>query len=143
MTTIAYREGILAADRKLTGGSIADCEITKISRNHMGDLCGAAGPASFISAFIGWFDGGEKYDAPMPNKDDGGEAMIVRADLTIETFETTGTSKVRAKSYSIGSGRQVAYGAMAVGASAERAVRAASEYDVYTGSEIDIVSHAE
>lgn len=142
MTTIAYRDGILAADRQLTGGSVADCETTKVARNAAGDLAGFAGPAAYIYRFLDWFQGGEKHDAPLPDKEEGGEGVIVRADGSIEVYDRNGKSRIVAKTYAFGSGLQVAYGAMLHGASAAEAVVAASKYDIYTGATVDTVAHA-
>lgn len=141
MTTIAYRAGLLAADSQATGGGIKDCSIVKLARNERGDLCAAAGDAGFISRFLGWFIGGEKHD--VPDRGDGNEGVIIRADGSITGFDKGGDYLVIAPYYAVGSGRQLALGAMAAGATAAQAVEAAIKHDVYSGGPVSTLSHRE
>jgi ATP-dependent protease HslVU (ClpYQ) peptidase subunit len=142
VTTIAYKDGVVAADSQVSCGDMRDSTITKIARNPAGDLCGASGNASFMFAFLKWFSDGEKGEAPVPSENDGG--IIFRAKGAIELYEHPGPCPfvVVAKMYAAGSGRKLALGAMAFGASAEEAVKVAAQYDIYTSGKIVTLSHA-
>lgn len=142
MTTIAYKEGILAADSQVTYEGTSDSTMTKIARNALGDLCGASGSACYMYAFLRWFEGGEKGEAPTPTENDGG--IVVRTDGTIECYEHPGPCPftVTAKAYAVGSGRKLALGAMAFGASAEEAIKVAAQFDIYTSGKVVTLAHA-
>jgi len=141
MTTIAYRDGDIAGDTQVSSGTVFDCTAVKVARNRDGDLAGAAGTSVFAQAFLAWFTGGEKHEAPQCPEDD--EAFIVRATNPgeVECFEKGGKCVVCASYYAIGSGKRVAIGAMAFGATAAQAVDCAAKHDIYTGGEVVVLSH--
>ena len=65
MTTVAYRNGIIAADTGLTWGTVRDSHIEKIAKRKDGAVAGAAGEAWWIHAFMAWFaNGGEAPHIP-------------------------------------------------------------------------------
>lgn len=137
MTTIAYRDGVIAADSQVTSGNVFDCTSEKIAQNERGDIAGAAGCFVFIQAFLAWFKGGEKGD--LPKCPDEAEAFIVRnaAPERVECFDDRGHCVVSAPYYAVGSGKRVALGAMAFGADALQAVNCAIKHDIYTGGTVD------
>lgn len=141
MTTIAYRDGSIAGDTQVSSGSVFDCTSVKVARNRDGDLAGAAGSSVFAQAFLAWFSGGEKHDAPLCPEED--EAFIVRADNPgqIECFEKGGKCVVSAPYYAVGSGKRIALGAMAFGATPAQAVNCAAKHDIYTGGEVIALYH--
>jgi ATP-dependent protease HslVU (ClpYQ) peptidase subunit len=142
VTTVAFKDGVIASDSQITCEGIAESTMPKIARNVVGDLAGASGSAAFIHAFLTWFAGGEKGEAaPSPTENDGG--IIVRAGGSIECYEHPGPSPfvLTAKTYAIGSGRKLALGAMAFGASAEEAIKVAAQYDIYTSGKIVTLTH--
>ena len=142
MTTIAYRDGVLAADTRVSTGGIMDCEIIKIARNSDGDLAGASGDAGFSAEFLRWFLGGEKQNTPVPKKENNPyEGLIFRSSGEINVFDEGGVCQVTAPYYASGSGVCIALGAMAYGADAEQAVRMAMKHDVSTGGEITVLRH--
>jgi hypothetical protein len=143
MTTIAYRNGILAADTGMSAGGSIVGSVTKIARSEKGDLAGAAGDASYNHDFIAWFVGGEQGNPPEAQEEDKtfDRGVIFRRDGRIEVFEPRGRFECSAPYYAFGSGRPEALGAMFVGASAEQAVQAAIAHDPYTFGDIDVLSH--
>lgn len=143
MTTIAYRNGMIAGDTLFSGGGIHDCTVVKVARNERGDLAGASGEAVYCHQFLEWFTGGEKFDAP--EVPEGGTAFIVRANDQgrVECWEKPGFFTVMAPYYAIGSGRELAYGAMAFGAEAHQAVSCAAKHCVHTGGDVVAISHEE
>jgi len=141
MTTIAYRDGVIAADSQCDSGDFRDCTAIKVARNDRGDLCGAAGDLPTAQRVLAWFEAGEKGDEPRYRKEEAnGEGFIVRRDGSIEIMDDGGHYTIKASYYATGSGRKFALGAMAAGATAEQAVEAAMKHDIYTGGEI--VTHA-
>lgn len=144
MTTIAYRNGMIAADSAMLSGSALSGEIVKIARRKDGALAGAAGDAAYCSLFLGWFRRGERGRGPVAREGQNwiDRAAIIRRDRTIEIFEPHGTFACQAPYYALGSGKEFALGAMFAGADAETAVRAAVAHDPYTDGRI-LVMRAE
>jgi len=141
MTTIAYKDGVLAADTLCVNGHIRSGFVTKIIRGPNGELGGAAGNAGYNRLFQDWVAGGRVGDAPIPKQDDECRDLgfVVLPDGVIEQHEPEGLNLIRADMYAAGSGRNVAQGAMAAGASAEEAVRIAIGLDCYSGGEITVL----
>ncbi|MDX0180849.1 hypothetical protein GOC16_08285 [Sinorhizobium meliloti] len=142
MTTIAYRNGAIAGDTLVSGGGIHDCSAIKVARNERGDLAGASGTAHYCYHFLEWFRGGEKNPAPDVPEDN--EAFIVRAadPILIECWEEPGRFVVSAPYYAVGSGKRLALGAMAFGATADQAVNCAAKHCVQTGGDVTVLYHA-
>ncbi|MFA5567960.1 MAG: hypothetical protein WC972_04855 [Trueperaceae bacterium] len=143
MTTIAYRDGVLAADTQVNNGSARVGTVQKVHRRADGHMAAGTGDFSYTQRFIAWFLGGEAGEPPLPKRgDDGndeGQGFIFRPDGRIVCFEGTGPNELTAPYWAQGSGRNFALGAMAHGASAEEAVQAAMRHDVWTGGEITVI----
>ena len=133
MTTIAYRKGMLAADTGSYPGRMG--EVIKIAK-YGKFLAGACGNATYLDAFLKWFLGGREGKSPEPKSDSDGcdRGVIFGPKLTdIEIFEPGGSFKmINCPYFAMGSGRQVALGAMHAGANARQAVFAAMTHDDYT-----------
>lgn len=146
MTTIAYRDGILAADSMLTGYD-ADCgSVIKIRRNRHGWLGGASGNKGSTTLFMDWFlNTPPRIDVkPAPTVDDNSADGIVILPGG-RVFFWSGSAAlwaVIAPFHTLGSGMRFAMGAMAMGASAREAVGVAKKFDVYTGGRIATLSLA-
>lgn len=135
MTTIAFREGVLAADTLVSGGGVRLGYVTKVRK--LGSVLAAgAGTMSFVQGFLDWFAAGMEGDPP----ETGGEfeGLIIH-DGRVVTWND-GWDSLAAPFYAIGSGKYQALGAMAAGATAEEAVRAAILTDCYSGGPIDILT---
>lgn len=142
MTTIAFKNGIVAADTGMTTGGSQISNMVKIVQNDSGDVLGGCGDASLIYAFQRWFLGGEKEQRPEVRKDgdrDNGTAVIFRATGEILQYDSYGYHAFSAPFYAIGSGRCEALGAMCVGATAEEAVRAAIQLDDSTFGDVTLL----
>ncbi|WFU52284.1 hypothetical protein QA639_21485 [Bradyrhizobium pachyrhizi] len=141
MTTIAYRNGIIAADTQAIGGnSVTATNIAKIvRRTRDGALCGASGYLAFMQAFHRWFLSGEK--GRVPTFHDGDRAFVVRKGKPIEMFESVGSYDYEPDYVAIGSGMEFALGAMHAGAGAADAVAAAVTHDPGTGGEVMVLRH--
>lgn len=135
MTTIAYKDGVIAYDGRQTRNDriVSDtaqkCQVVDgVSFFLSGAVCDEK---ALIAAYFG-------TTSPVPVECsgyavDGGKLMIIGHD------DTTGIWKQDldpANPDAMGSGAQYALAAMDMGASAEDAVRAAMKRDIYTGGTI-------
>lgn len=141
MTTVAYRNGVIAGDTQVIGGNaVGAVTVTKIARRKKdGALCGASGYLSFVQAFHTWFIAGER--GKFPTFHEGDRAFIAIKGKPIEMFESVGSFEYEPKYLAIGSGMEFALGAMHAGATAEQAVAAAIAHDPGTGGEVMVLRH--
>lgn len=141
MTTIAYRDGVLAADTLTTRGYTAIDGAMKVASGPHG-LGGACGNYGFVTAWLEWVSG-ERAERPVPvqTADDTDVGLLITPEGAIMVYEGSGHYQIRAPYYAIGSGRDQALGAMHAGASAANAIRAAIEHDTYTGGTVTLVVH--
>lgn len=138
MTTIAYRDGILAAD-SLASGPRGRCgSVQKIATNKSGVLAGAGGRVADLSAFIKWIESGDTEGAPQTADDFDG--LLVNPDGAVFLVsQDCRLSPITGRFMAVGSGEAHAMGAMAMGATAVEAVRVAIEFDVYSGGEVHLL----
>lgn len=138
MTTIAYKDGVIAYDSRQTrGGSIVSDDVVKcqvvdgVSFFLSGAVCDEK---ALIAAYFG-----TPSPAPVECSGyvvDGGKLLMVGHD------DKTGVWKQDldpSNPDAIGSGSAYALAAMDMGASAEEAVRAAMKRDIYTGGKVRTV----
>lgn len=143
MTTIAYRDGVLAADTLVThNGRIAGWvkKAMKIGRL----LVGTCGSLNLTQPLLDWLRTGAIGPPPKMQgvKECEGTAMLILPGDIIVTIDEYGMDYIRAPFHAIGSGAQLALGAMAAGATAEEAVHIAKGIDCYTGGEITVLRAA-
>lgn len=149
MSTIAYRDGIIAADTLASTGNKTMTGVRKIGRTDR-FLFGLAGRFSGVHRIYNWVKEIEKDTSPhdfykhMESLETLGldaTVLLVEKDGTIWTMtDDGGVCKVAATYESIGSGQDFALGAMYVGASASDAIEAACNFDPYSGGEVHTVS---
>lgn len=135
MTTIAYKDGVIAYDSRQTrSGSIVSDDVSKcqvvdgVSFFLAGAVCDES---ALIAAYFG-------TPSPVPVECsgyvvDGGKLMMVGCD------DKTGVWKQEldpSNPDAIGSGAPYALAAMDMGASAVEAVHAAMKRDIYTGGKV-------
>lgn len=138
MTTIAYRDGVLAADTLVCESGRRVGRATKIF-GKAGVFGGVAGCLSHMNAFRDWFLGGMTGDPPSMKTEDGESEAFIVHDGYVLTLSKMGWDVMRTESHAVGSGGPVALGAMASGASAEEAVKAAISLDVWSGGDITVL----
>ena len=144
MSTIAYRDGSIAGDTLCCSGWVRSGRVeAKITRGPSGVLAGAVGSATFAEKLLRWARLGRQGDPPKgeDTADRCDRGVVIEADGRITVYEGDGSFTLDAPFFAMGSGRELALGAMAMGASAERAIEVASRLDVYTGSEIQALRH--
>ncbi len=136
MTTIAYREGILAADSLATDDACG-LHVCKLIRLPRGDMAGGAGDLNEVILALAWLASGAKGEAPAI-----ASASILFTKAGVPYLAAGGWPGIALKGHAaIGSGAQGALVAMRLGESAEGAVRAVMGIDHCTGGEIDVLAY--
>lgn len=137
MTTIAYRDGIMAADSGCYTGGAEHCWTRKIAVGKSGTLYGVTGGAAESEGFLAWVDAGEDQSSrPMPRQIGPSDeyrtsfgVLMVTPDGDISFLTAQGPERYPGAPYmAVGAGAEVAFGALFAGASAEIAVAAAAAH---------------
>lgn len=132
MTTIAYRDGVIAADSRVTIGSMVHPEsMSKLVRLSSGGVLASAGTVAQMEAL-------KEHMLTTPAEDppdmDDITSMRIDPDGKLWNWEGAGPWRAsKAKFYALGNGCGYAYGAMEAGASAREAVKIATKYDTSSG----------
>lgn len=143
MTTIAYRDDVIAADTQVTCGGTIDGWVQKAFRKG-GLLYATSGSSGLGDGFLSWVAGGMKGDAPSLRGEKGDDAhgyLFPGGDRVVWRYDNVWATHY-APFFAYGSGAEIALGAMIAGATAEEAVRAAAERDTATGGEITVLRRA-
>lgn len=141
MTTVAYRDGVMAADTAATwdmGGNYRTRSV-KIYRSR-GCLIGICGDYYAAQMFVDWFEENEEGEN-RPASSEAGDflAMVAYPNgrlYTVNCFYTL--VEEDSNFFAIGSGAAYALSAMELGLSAPAAVEHAAKFDIYTGGEITV-----
>lgn len=137
MTTIVYRDGVIAYDsRKTAGGTItSDCHDKHESRGGVHFFF--AGSVCDREDFIAGYLSGENV-RPM----DCGAITIQEGSVyssgVLDDGRIWKCPIDKGDCYAMGSGQEFAWGAMEMGATAVEAVEAAKRRDVYSGGEVRV-----
>jgi hypothetical protein len=144
LTTIAYRDGTISADTRISYSSFRNGSRDKLAlTKHY--IVALAGSTCFRGPLEQWANEGCPEDA-VPDcllENDGEVPSDARSILTA-TFSSSSAGflvPVLADYAAIGSGAYFAYGAMAHGANAAEAVAAAALHDHHTGGNIQSLHH--
>lgn len=143
MTTIAYRDGILAADSQETMGGMKLTSAPKITFLPASQtLIALAGDSEKCTRALAYFnrpDWREKVDeAPFFKK--GFEAVVVTKERAYYCVNNCVALPLGNPFIACASGWQLAMAALHMGLGPEDAVKFASELDVYTNSEVQVVN---
>lgn len=134
MTTIAYKDGVIAYDSRVSAGRTIIYDDVDKKRERDGVLFFGTGATGEISELIGAYFGEEIAG------ECGASAFVVHGDDLMIIGYSEGKvwkSPVRAdKPYAIGSGEDHAFTALDMGASAAEAVEMAAKRDTGTGGKI-------
>lgn len=136
MTTIAYRNGVMAGDTRTNyAGTICPGHAQKVFKFQNGAIFGAAGAVDEIQQLLDATE--QKHPVP---KLENVEALLVPPDGSIFSYEGSVWTLVEEAPYTaIGSGWVPAIVAMRYGASAAEVVRTSMEFDMATGGEVRTV----
>lgn len=152
MTTIVYRDGVMAADSRATvdteagGARMVMCD--KLFR--VGDaIIGTAGDGFASLLFVDWY----RFTMLEPDKDRAdelasrlleGEAdidmLVLRKDGLFEFDKWCRAERIKMPFYAVGSGAKAALGALHMGADARQAVAVACKIDPYSAPPIVTMS---
>lgn len=144
MTTIVYRNGVMAGDRRAYGGDKTPIgSKKKIHRLADGTLFGVSSNNVGADRLLRrWVEEGCPAVGPDYLKPDSFELLLIRENgevfFACNNLELTGP--LEAEFYAIGSGSQYALGAMSMGAGPERAAGIAAELDIWSGDGIDALT---
>jgi len=133
MTTIAYRDGVLATDSRVTSGDVIIGEVRKIAASGDGRIAAVCGVAEVCQEWLSWWAGPQDADPPELDEDTG---VITVEDDGVWYHTDRGRWQLEAEYHAVGSGRDIALGAMAVGACAVEAIEAAIKHDAMTGGRV-------
>lgn len=129
MTTIAYRDGVMAADSGVWFGDGLAPWARKLVRGDDGTLYGVCGNSGQCNDFIEWVNAGSIGERPVADKTpDGGSSYLVMKAAPcgpVRILTAYGVEVYAAPYFAIGAGNTAALGAMFCGASAVRAIEAA------------------
>jgi ATP-dependent HslUV protease subunit HslV len=138
MTVVAYRAGVLAADTAIWRGTLLAGHRTKFVAGPKGELAAAAGSTADARRFEGWVQSGRKrkFRAEWEPFD----ALLVLACGSIQRVACDGTLfEVDAEWAAIGSGAEIAIGALAAGADAAQAVAIAIDHHAQCGGRVETI----
>lgn len=132
MTTLAYKDGVLAADTKITGGSMTFYG-PKMVRLPDGGMAACAGEAPAMTAFLEWVGKGQKGKRPAVSDID---AIIIKADGSCWSVTNKWPPVRITDALAAGSGAQAALAGMYLGLTAKEAVELACKIDPDSGGEV-------
>lgn len=128
MTTIAYRDGVMAADSGTWMGDASAPWARKLALGSDGTLYGVAGDAALCQAFIEWVESGCEGDRPEAERVEEDRSsyivMAVARGGPVRIFTATGHEVYHAPYFAIGGGNVGAMCAMHAGADAVGAIEA-------------------
>lgn len=144
MTTIAYRDGILAADTQLTFGNIAGYGHKIVRIPELNCYFAAAGDTDTIAEALSYLRGTVKKK-PTAKSLKGFEAILVSDDGKAALLtDNLNTDIIAPNTFiAVGSGWQLAMLGMKMGFDAPTAVMAAGELDVHTNTLVDVYDSRE
>lgn len=140
MTTICFRDGIFAADSLVNEDGII-CGYTKKIHKCEDLYYGVSGNIDVIHEF-GNFLLGSEYDKVFLQEEKTSFSAIVVDSRKKTVVYYTKRLKPEISDFpfhAIGSGKDIARGALLMGASAKKAVECAAKLDGYTGGKIQVV----
>lgn len=143
MTTIAYRNGLMAADSRAYGGD--RCPVgfkRKIRRLDDGTLIGcSSNTPGQPEAVLDWYEKGADIESAPKFPENKFRLLVVKphgaAYLGEDSFFLAGP--LHGDFFAVGSGQEFAIGAMEAGADARRAVEIAIKCDPWSGGEITVL----
>ena len=142
MTTIAYKDGIIAADSQESDeGYLAKGDTRKLWEIS-GDLIGLSRGSYAGLLFIEWYRGNINEDtiALRLQDDDDFEALVIEGNGKIYTYNRyLAPDRKHLKHYAIGCGWKCAMVAMDLGCNAVDAVKLASRYDLFSGGKVKTI----
>lgn len=145
MTVIAWDGGTLAGDKRAccAGQMMTVTKVFRVPVVSGSALVGVAGHGDKIGEFVDWVRRGMDV-ATYPKNEDAFTALVIMPDGEIRQYERTPYPiVVEELSHTIGSGRDFALAAMALGKSAKEAVEFTARFDENCGNGVDALPFVE
>lgn len=145
MTTIAFRDGVIAADSRATvhteSGGDRFFTTEKLFRRIVGKgkqrrevIIATAGESAPSLVFVDWYGSGKPIPDQILHLDSDFTCLVVEKDGLYEVDKFCRPEKIIEKFYAVGSGTKAALAAMHCGKSALEAVRIAALIDPGTAA---------
>lgn len=137
MTTVAYRDGVVAADSRGTvGGWVLPTREAKLFRLDDGRVAALTGGYAGATRLLAWATGDKATPQP-----EIGEARVILFSPggRVEIYEDGASYTEHAEFMAWGSGMPAALGALHAGADAAEAVRIAGLVDTHTDTRVQIM----
>ena len=136
MTTIATDGKSMAADGQCQNHRdvIVNTERRKIHRLKDGRIAGGAGNSFDIASWVEWLNAGKEGDCPIESDQFSG--LILDNSSTVLWVDHKGRETLTPAPIAVGSGHELAIGAMEAGASPREAVEIACRRDIYSGGAV-------
>lgn len=136
MTTIATDGRSMASDSQVQDHRdvVVDRDRPKVHRLDDGRIVGAAGNSFDADAWVAWVSTGKNGDCPIQG--DSFVALILNLDGSVLWVDHKGREVLTPVPCAIGSGEEIALGAMDAGVSPYRAVEIACNRDIYSGGPV-------
>ena len=143
MTVIVWDGTTLAADKQATNSGLK-CKVTKIHRIN-GHLIGFSGEFDYAQAMRKWFESGadvEKFPKHQEDSDKWVGMLVITPDKRVLKYERSPIPMdfTENKVLCMGSGRDFAFGALAMGADAVKAVQITCTYEASCGMGVDVLT---
>ena len=146
MTTVAFRDGVMASDSRYSETSVGATKGPKIFRKRVGKcgkeaLIGISGDVFAAMLFVDWYgtDNKDLHKILTEMADDNFGALVWDGKKLHEANRYCRLCEIDEPYYAIGSGGVHAITAMDCGKSAVQAIQLAMKRDIYTSGRI--VSH--
>lgn len=147
MTTVAYRDGVMAADSGAWIGDASHGWAVKLAKGKDGALHGVAGNAAECGTYLDWVNAGYEGDEPraeaLPDNASSFIVLIVPPSGPLRLRTAKGVEVYDAPYFAIGAGSPTAYGALFAGATAEQAIEAAKEHASGAFGQVRTIRHEE
>ena len=135
MTTIAYCDGVLAGDTRITIGDLISPETaTKVIKLPSGALLGMSGTWARCCALQRALEN----DHPLPDLK-GVDAILISPDGRVYAYDRDAWNPIDTPYYALGTGADYAYVALWLGHDAVTAVKAGIKFDKNSGGKIKSV----
>lgn len=138
MTTIAWDGSTLAGDRRGNAGGMA-YELGKLRGTADGRLLGFSGDIGVGMLMLDWLDRGGARP-PQQDTDRWATVLEITPDGACWCHGRDSRWRIEQPFFAIGSGRDFALAAMALGRSAAEAVDLAARFDTGTGNGVDALA---
>lgn len=139
MTVIVVRDGVMAADTLVVGnGNVAAGHIKKIRKMSDGWILGCAGALGNIVKFFDYWELPDEEKNIDEMNFDGLEVLIIdpKGEVSYMESHSKYPMQITDDFFTIGSGSEVAMGALEAGATAEEAVRIAMKRVISCGGDL-------